>query len=47
VAKRLDAVAEAVTEDDARKEPAEMRQEHVENVKWRNDQAAEMKQMET
>ena len=47
VVKRLDTVVQAVTESDARKEPVEMRQEHVDNVKWRNDQVAELKQMET
>lgn len=43
VVKRLDAVAESVSDEDARKELAEMRKEHVENVDWCNDQAAQLR----
>jgi hypothetical protein len=43
VVKRLDAVADTVTDEDRRKELAEMRYEHVTNVDWCNQQAAELK----
>ena len=43
VVKRLDAVAEVVTDEDARKELAEMRKEHVDNVAWCNEQAAQLR----
>ncbi len=43
VVKRLDAVAETVTDPEARKEIAEMRREHVDNVDWCNDQARELR----
>ena len=42
VVKRLDAVAEAVTDPERRKELAEMRREHVDNVAWCDQQAAEL-----
>lgn len=42
VVKRLDAVAEAVSDPERRKELAEMRREHVENVDWCDVQAAEL-----
>jgi nitronate monooxygenase len=42
VVKRLDAVAESVTDPERRKELAEMRREHVENVEWCDVQVAEL-----
>lgn len=45
VVKRLDAVAETVADEDGRKELAEMRREHVENVDWCNEQAAELQKL--
>jgi nitronate monooxygenase len=42
VVKRLDAVADSVTDPDRRKELAEMRREHVDNVAWCDEQAAEL-----
>lgn len=42
VVKRLDAVAAAVTDPERRKELAEMRREHVDNVEWCDQQAAEL-----
>ena len=42
VVKRLDAVAEEVTDPERRKELAEMRREHVDNVAWCDQQAADL-----
>jgi hypothetical protein len=42
VVKRLDAVADEVTDPEQRKELAEMRREHVDNVAWCDEQAAEL-----
>ena len=42
VVKRLDAVADDVTDPDRRKELAEMRREHVDNVAWCDQQVAEL-----
>ena len=42
VVKRLDAVAEDVTNPERRKELAEMRREHVDNVAWCDQQAADL-----
>jgi hypothetical protein len=42
VVKRVDAVAEAVADEDSRAELREMRREHVDNVAWCDEQAAEL-----
>ncbi len=42
VVKRVDAVMEAVADEDSRKELLEMRREHVDNVAWCDEQVEEL-----